>query len=92
MGSTLIQCHREFLRRSVLKKYPEAKRAFGVSDRATTGTLNFANVKEVRAASDKLLDHYVEVGKSTGNHFDATVRQKAEELNRQGVKAEYIKV
>ena len=89
MGSTLIQCHREFLRRSVLKKYPEPKRAFGLSDRAT---LNFANVKEVRAASDKLLDHYVEVGKSTGNHFDATVRQKAEELNRQGVKAEYIKV
>lgn len=77
---------------SVLKKYPESKRVFGVPETATSGTTDLINVKEVKVASDQLLDHYVDIGKSTGQNFDETMRKKADELNQQGVKAEYIKV
>lgn len=75
-----------------MKKYPESKRVFGVPETATSGTTDLTNVKEVKVASDKLLDHYVDIGKSTGRNFDDTIRKKADELNHQGVKAEYIKV
>lgn len=75
---------------SVLEKYPAAKVIFHVPE--TTNVDATSETKEVQAAGDKLLNHYVDIAKSTDRNMDATIQKKAEELNKQGVEPEYIKV
>ena len=75
---------------SVLEKYPAAKVVFHVPE--TTNVDTTSETKEVQAAGDKLLNHYVDIVKTTDGNMDATIRKKAEELNKQGIKPEYIKV
>ncbi|UJR11619.1 hypothetical protein I4U23_015800 [Adineta vaga] len=76
---------------SVLNKYPEAKKIFNVPETTKTNS-ELLGTKEVQVASDKLLNHYIDIIKTTDSNVDSTVQKKAEELNKLGVKAEYIKV
>ena len=75
----------------MLNKYPDSKQVFRVPETTNTKT-DVVDAKEVKVASDKLLDHYVDIAKTADSNVDQTIRKKAEELNKQGVKAEYIKV
>ena len=75
---------------SVLTKYPEAKEVFNVPQ--TTNIDTAADTAAVKAAGDNLLSHYTDIAKSTDSDLNSTIQKKAEELNKQGVKAEYVKV
>ncbi|UJR11620.1 hypothetical protein I4U23_015801 [Adineta vaga] len=75
---------------SVLNKYPEAKKVFKVPETTKTDA-ELVDTKEVQAASDKLLNHYMDIVKTSDDNLDAAMRKKADELNKLGVKAEYVK-
>ena len=75
----------------MLDKYPEAKKIFKVPETTKTD-VELINTREVQAASDKLLNHYIDIAKTADSDLDATIRKKADELNKLGVKAEYVEV
>ncbi|CAF1153656.1 unnamed protein product [Adineta steineri] len=75
---------------SVLNKYPESKKIFKVPETTPTDT-PLADTKEVQAASDKLLSHYMDIVKTSDSNLESTVQKKATDLSKLGVKAEYIK-
>ncbi|CAF1345049.1 unnamed protein product [Adineta ricciae] len=75
---------------AVLNKYPDAKKVFRVPE-TTSADTQLVDTKEVKAASDKILSHYMDLAKTADSNLDDAIQKKAEELKKQGVKAEHVK-
>ena len=74
-----------------MNKYPDAKKVFRVPETTSTDT-QLVDTKEAKAASDNILSHYMDLAKTADSNLDDAIQKKAEELKKQGVKAEHVKV
>jgi hypothetical protein len=80
-----------FILISLLHKYPEF-RTFYYIPQAYKTEADLLNSPEVKEAGDKFILLYSDIIENSDTRFDEILREKAIELNKQGIRASQIKV
>jgi len=80
-----------FIPISLLHKYPELKSFYHIPEAYKTEA-DFLNADEVKEPGEQFISLYSDIIENSDTKFDEKLREKALELNRQGIRASQIKV
>jgi hypothetical protein len=80
-----------FIPISLLHKYPELKTFYHIPEAYKTEA-DLLNADEVKEPGEQFISLYSDIIENSDTNFDEKLREKALELNKQGIRASQVKV
>jgi hypothetical protein len=80
-----------FISISLLYKYPELRTFYHIPE-AYKSQADLLNADEVKEPGDQFIALYSDIIQKSDTNFEGVLREKAIELNRQGIRSSQVKV